>query len=115
LGEACRRCSYADWEGVDAPRDIKPYPEGLDWLPFRRDGFFGHVANKIAIIRPADPEARIEPHGIAASMTVMALHWADDWRAAEHVGAYRNTWIAVRKGNQPWRNFFAGDLIRGKA
>lgn len=115
LGEAWRRYSYAEWEDVQPPRFVKPYPECLDWLAFRRDNFHGHVADKIAALRAADPEARIISHGIAGAMTAMARHGCDDWRAASQVEVYGYTWIAARKGNQPWRNFYAGDLVRGAA
>ena len=35
--------------------------------------------------------------------------------AASKVQVYGYTWIQGRKGAQPWRNFFAGDLVRGAA
>lgn len=113
LGEAWRRYSYADWEDIVAPRFVQPYPECLDWMQFRQDNFYGHVADKIAAIKAADPDTAIISHGIAGAMTAMAGHGCDDWRAAQQVDIYGYTWIAARKGNQPWRNFYGGDLIRG--
>lgn len=113
LGEAWRRYSYAEWDDVMPPRQVQPYPECLDWMQFRQDNFYGHVADKIAAIRTVDPDAAIISHGIAGAMTAMAGHGCHDWRAAEQVDIYGYTWVAARKGNQPWRNFYAGDLIRG--
>lgn len=113
LAKVWHRYSYAEWDDIMPPRQIQPYAECMDWLAFRRDNFYGHVADKIATIRAADPDATIISHGIAGAMTAMARHGCDDWRAAEQVEIYGYTWIAARKGNQPWRNFYAGDLIRG--
>ena len=115
LAKVWHRYSYAEWDDIMPPRQIQPYAECLDWLTFRRDNFYGHVADKIATIRAADPDATIISHGIAGAMTAMARHGCDDWRAAQQVEIYGYTWIAARKGNQPWRNFYAGDLIRGAA
>ncbi|OSP53906.1 beta-galactosidase [Pseudoruegeria sp. SK021] len=115
LAKVWHRYSYAEWDDVMPPRQIQPYAECLDWLTFREDNFYGHVADKIAVIRAADPEAKIISHGIAGAVTALAGHGCNDWRAAEQVEIYGYTWIAARKGNQPWRNFFGGDLIRGAA
>lgn len=115
LGEAWRRYSYAEWDDVMPPRQVQPYPECLDWMEFRKQNFYGHVADKIATIKAVDPDATIISHGIAGAMTAMAGHGCDDWMAASQVDVYGYTWIAARKGNQPWRNFYAGDLIRGAA
>ncbi len=115
LGEAWRRYSYAEWDDVMPPRQVQPYPECLDWMEFRKQNFYGHVADKIAAIKAVDPDATIISHGIAGAMTAMAGHGCDDWMAASQVDVYGYTWIAARKGNQPWRNFYAGDLIRGAA
>lgn len=115
LAEVWHRYSYAEWDDIMPPRQVQPYAECLDWLTFREDNFYGHVEDKIATIRAADPGATIISHGIAGAVTALARHGCNDWRAAEQVEIYGYTWIAARKGNQPWRNFYAGDLIRGAA
>ena len=115
LATAWHRYSYADWDDILPPRMVQPYAEVLDWLKFRRDNFYGHVADKIETIRAVDPDAAIISHGIAGAVTALGLHGCDDWRAASQVDIYGYTWIAARKGNQAWRNIFAGDLIRGAA
>lgn len=113
LARVWHRYSYADWDDIMPPRQVQPYAECYDWLMFRQDNFYGHVEDKIATIRAVDPDAKIVSHGIAGAVTAMARHGCDDWRAASQVDVYGYTWIAARKGNQAWRNFFAGDLIRG--
>lgn len=115
LAEVWHRYSYAEWDDIMPPRQVQPYAECLDWLTFREDNFYGHVDDKIAAIRAADPQAKIISHGIAGTITALAGHGCNDWRAAEQVEIYGYTWIAARKGNQPWRNFYAGDLVRGAA
>ena len=45
----------------------------------------------------------------------MAAHGCDDWLAASKVEIYGFTWIAARKGNQPWRNFYGVDMTRAAA
>ncbi|MDO6732380.1 beta-galactosidase [Marinovum sp. 2_MG-2023] len=113
LAEVWHRYSYAEWDDIMPPRQVQPYAECYDWLRFRRDNFYGHVEDKIATIRAVDPHAKIISHGIAGAVTALGRHGCDDWRAASQVDIYGYTWIAARKGNQAWRNFFAGDLIRG--
>lgn len=115
LAKVWHRYSYAEWDDIMPPRQIQPYAECYDWLRFRRDNFYGHVADKIETIRAVDPDAKIISHGIAGAVTALGMHGCDDWRAASQVDIYGYTWIAARKGNQAWRNIFAGDLIRGAA
>ncbi|MFD1910750.1 beta-galactosidase [Halodurantibacterium flavum] len=115
LAEVWHRYSYADWDDIMPPRQVQPYAECLDWMTFREDNFYRHVEEKIRTIRAADPDAAIISHGIAGAVTALAGHGCNDWRAASQVDIYGYTWIAARKGNQPWRNFYAGDLIRGAA
>lgn len=115
LAEVWHRYSYAEWDDIMPPRQIQPYAECLDWMTFREDNFYTHVEDKIRTIRAADPDAAIVSHGIAGAVTALAGHGCNDWRAAGQVDIYGYTWIAARKGNQPWRNFYAGDLIRGAA
>jgi len=115
LAEVWHRYSYAEWDDIMPPWQVQPYAECLDWLTFREDNFHGHVADKIAAIRAVDPDAKIISHGIAGAVSALAGHGCNDWCAAEQVEVYGYTWIAARKGNEPWRNFFVGDLIRGAA
>jgi beta-galactosidase len=39
----------------------------------------------------------------------------NEWRSAERVDTWGLTWIAARKGNEPWKQFHAMDLVRAGA
>ena len=90
-----------------------PYCEGLDWIKFKKQNNYDQMQFRIDTIRAAHPNALITAHGVAGSITDMAARGSDDWLAASKVEVYGYTWIAARKGAQPWRNFFAANLIRG--
>ena len=64
------------------------------------------------IIRELDPKHPITAHGVALSLSNMADSGADEWRAASEVDSYGFTWIASRKGNEPWKQWHAVDLVR---
>ncbi len=87
-------------------------PECLDWLAFKRDNYYGQMQFQIDTIRAIDKDCLIAAHGVAGAIPNMAANGCDDWLAASKVEVYGFTWIAARKGNQPWRNFFGGDLTR---
>ncbi|PCJ88200.1 MAG: beta-galactosidase [Hyphomicrobiales bacterium] len=112
LAKAWYRYSYAEWDDVMAPRQIAPYPECLDWLQFKRDDYYGQMQFRIDSVKAGDPDCMILAHGVGGAITDMAARGCDDWLAASKVETYGYTWIQGRKGAQPWRNFFAGDLTR---
>ena len=113
LAEAWHRYSYAEWDDINPPVQVAPYPECFDWLLFRRDDYYRQMQDRIDTIRAVDPDCLIAAHGVAGAVTDLGLRGCDDWLAASRVEVYGYTWIAARKGNQAWRNIFAGDLIRG--
>jgi beta-galactosidase len=113
LAPAWNRYSHAEWDDVEPPVQVGPYPECLDWLKFKRDDYYAQMQFKIDTIRAVDPDCLIAAHGVAGAITDMAARGCDDWLAASKVEVYGYTWIQARKGAQPWRNFFAGDLVRG--
>ena len=113
LGRAWFRYSFAEWEDVQPPTQAAPYPEGLDWLKFKKDNHYEQMQFRIDTIRRVDADCLIAAHGVAGAVTDMAARGCDDWLAASKVQVYGYTWIAARKGAQPWRNFFAADLVRG--
>jgi beta-galactosidase len=112
LAEAWYRYSYAEWDDIEPPADVAAYPEGLDWLAFKRDNFYGQMQWRIDTIRSVDRDCLIAAHGIAGAIPNMAANGCDDWLAASKVETYGMTWIPARKGNQPWRNFYGADLTR---
>lgn len=112
LAQAWHRYSYAEWEDIEPPAEIAAYPEGLDWIDFRRDNFYGQMQWRIDTIRAVDQDCLIAAHGIAGAIPNMAANGCDDWLAASKVEIYGMTWVPARKGNQPWRNFYGADLTR---
>ncbi|GLQ56873.1 beta-galactosidase [Devosia nitrariae] len=115
LANAWHRYSYADWEDIEPPAVMAAYPECLDWLEFKRDNYYAQMQWRIDTIRAVDSDCLIAAHGVAGAIPNMAANGCDDWLAASKVEVYGFTWIAARKGNQPWRNFHGGDLTRAAA
>ena len=115
LGEAWHRPSYAEWEDIAPPRALGPYPHVLDWLQFRIDNAYTLLRWRAELIRSLDPDHAIVAHGIVGSLTNMASHGADDWRAAAEVEVYGYTWGSCRHGDEPWKQFHAVDLVRASA
>lgn len=115
LAEAWNRYSYADWEDVEPPVQVAPYPECLDWLAFKREDFYAEMQWRIDTIRAVDPKNLMAAHGIASAIPLMAANGCDDWLAASKVEVWGATWIQARKGAQSWRNFYAADITRAAA
>lgn len=112
LNQAWHRYSYTAWEQVEPPAQTAPYPECLDWLAFKKDNFYEHMQWRIDLIRSLDNQNLITAHGIAGSLHIMASMGADDWLAASKVDVYGFTWVASRKGGEPWKQWHAVDLVR---
>lgn len=115
LNQSWRRYSYTDWKQVDPPAELAPYPEHEDWLQFRKDNFYEQMQWRIDLIRSLDPDHAIIAHGIAGSISHMATMGADDWAAAAGVDIYGFTWVASRKGSEPWKQWHAVDVTRSAA
>ncbi len=107
------RYSYVEWEDIEPPRLLYPYAESLDWIQFKRENNYDQMQFRIDTIKAADPDAAIIAHGVAGFVKDMASRGADDWLAASKVDTYGYTFIQARQGAEPWRNFYAADLIRG--
>ena len=115
LGQAWHRYSLAAWEDVLPPRHQGAYPDVLDWLQFRIDNAYQLMRWRVQVIRSLDAEHPVTAHGIAGSLTHLAPSATDDWRAAAEVESYGLTWVACRKGDEPWKQFYAVDLARASA
>lgn len=115
LAEAWYRYSYAEWDDVEAPREIAAYPQNLDWLEFKRDNYYGQMQWRIDTIRAVDQDCLIAAHGVGGAIPNMASHGSDDWLAASKVELYGLTWVPGRRGFKPWQNFFGPDLTRAAA
>lgn len=113
LAPIWQRYSYAEWDDIEPPRLLYPYPEGLDWIKFKRENNYDQMQFRIDTIKAVDPDAAIVAHGVAGFVKDMASRGSDDWLAASKVDSYGYTFIQGRQGSEPWRNFFPSDLIRG--
>jgi beta-galactosidase len=112
LGKTWHRYSYASWDDVQPPRSFGGYPDSLDWLQFRIEHAYGRLRWRVSLIRRLDASHPITAHGIATGLFGLADACADEWRAAAEVDSYGFTWIAARKGNEPWKQWHAVDLVR---
>jgi beta-galactosidase len=113
LGKAWRRYSFADWKDVEPSRTGGPYPDWLDWTEFREDRAHELLRWRREVIRSVDTKNKITMHGIAYSLESLPSVSANDWRAAAEVDSYGFTWVNARKGNEPWKQYHAVDLVRG--
>ncbi|MHB1355022.1 MAG: beta-galactosidase [Anaerolineae bacterium] len=112
LNKAWYRYSFVDWSDVMAPPTLAIYPECMDWLTFRRENYYAQMQWRVDVIRSLDQSSLVTAHGIAASITDLAQGGVDDWTAASKVQVYGFTWVASRKGSEPWKQWHAVDLVR---
>lgn len=103
---------YRDWDDVEPPRSLGPYPYVLDWLQFRIENAYKLMRWRIEIIKSIDPNHLITAHGVVGSLSLLASNGADDWKAASEVDIYGYTWGACRHGNEPWKQWHAVDIVR---
>jgi beta-galactosidase len=115
LGKAWYRYSYADWENVHPPRSFGGYPESLDWLEFRIDNQFRLLQWRVDLVRKLDPKNKVAAHGVASSLEALPSSTNNEWRSAAQVDVWGFTWVASRKGAEPWKQFHAVDLVRAGA
>lgn len=115
LGKAWYRYSYADWENVHPPRNFGGYPESLDWLEFRIDNQFRLHKWRVDLVRKLDKRNKVTAHGVASSLEALPRSANNEWRSAADVDVWGFTWVASRKGNEPWKQFHAVDLVRAGA
>ena len=115
LGRTWYRYSYAEWDDIEPPHEVGPYPEGLDWLEFKRDNYYGQMQWRIDTIRAVDADCLIAAHGVGGAIPNMAAGGSDDWLAASKVEVYGLTWVPGRRGFKPWQNFFGPDITRAAA
>ncbi len=115
LGRAWGRYSYASWDNVHPPRNFSGYAESLDWLEFRIDNAFRLLRWRSELFRRLDPDNKITAHGVAGTLESLPSSTHHEWRSAELVDTWGFTWVATRKGAEPWKQFHAVDLVRAGA
>jgi beta-galactosidase len=113
LAKAWRRYSFASWKDVEPSRTGGPYPDWLDWVEFREDRAHELLRWRKEVIRSVDQKSKITMHGLAYAIELLPSASANDWRAAAEVDSYGFTWVNARKGNEPWKQYHAVDLVRG--
>jgi beta-galactosidase len=114
LGRAWYRHSFAEWEDVQPPRSWNGNAECLDWLQFRIDNAYALMRWRAELIRRLDPDHPVTAHGVALTLSDMP-HCCDEWRAAAEVDSWGFTWVASRRGDEPWKQWHAVDLVRAGA
>ncbi|MFN7939693.1 MAG: alpha-amylase family protein [Bryobacteraceae bacterium] len=112
LGKAWYRYSYADWDDVHPPKNLGGYPESLDWLQFRIDNAHRLAKWRVDLFRKNDTKNKVVAHGVAMSLEGHPSGTYDEWRSAADVDVWGFTWVASRKGSEPWKQFHAVDLVR---
>jgi beta-galactosidase len=115
LGKAWHRYSFATWENVRPPRDLTGYPEAMDWLEFRIDNALRLLHWRTELFRRLDPDHKITAHGVAGTLETLPSATHHEWRSAAEVDLWGFTWVASRKGSEPWKQFHAVDLVRSGA
>jgi beta-galactosidase len=113
LGQIWNRYSYESWDDVEPPPNFGGYPESLDWLQFRIDNAFDLFRWRVALFRKLDPKHRITAHGVAGTLESLPSSAHNEWRSSAEVDTWGFTWVASRKGDEPWKQFQAVDLVRG--
>jgi beta-galactosidase len=113
VGEVWNRYSYESWDDVEPPPNFGGYPESLDWLRFRIDNAFDLFHWRTALFRKLDPKHMIAAHGVAGTVESLPSSAHDEWRSSSEVDTWGFTFVASRKGDEPWKQFQAVDLVRG--
>jgi beta-galactosidase len=115
LGETWHRYSYDSWDDVEPPRSFSGYPDSIDWLEFRIDNAYSLFDWRINLFRKLDPKHKVVAHGVAGTLEDLPYGSHNEWRSAAKVDVWGLTWIAARKGDEPWKQFQAIDLVRAGA
>jgi len=65
------------------------------------------------MFRRLDPKHMIAAHGVAGTLESLPSSAHDEWRSSAEVDTWGFTFVASRKGDEPWKQFQAVDLVRG--
>jgi beta-galactosidase len=106
------RYSYSSWDDIEPPDNFGGYPESLDWLQFRIDDAFELFRWRTGLFRKLDPKHLVIAHGVAGTLESLPSSAHNEWRSASDVDIWGFTFVASRKGDEPWKQFQAVDLVR---
>jgi beta-galactosidase len=109
---AWHRYSYSSWDDVEPPSDFAGYADSLDWLQFRIDDAFELFRWRTELFRKHDSNHLVIAHGVAGTLESLPSSAHDEWRSAKEVDVWGFTFVASRKGDEPWKQFQAVDLVR---
>ncbi len=112
-GLVWNRYSYTSWEDIEPPYDFGGYSQSLDWLRFRIDNAFEILRERAAMFRKQDSAHGVYAHGVAGTLESLPSNAHDEWRSAAEVDVWGFTFVASRKGDEPWQQYQAVDLVRG--
>jgi beta-galactosidase len=88
--EAWRRYGISQWDDIELPRRIQPYPDTIDMLHFRNDSAQKWMKMRHDTIREIDKKAFIIAHGNAKTFCDLPA-CGDDFRPVEFVDIYGYT------------------------
>jgi beta-galactosidase len=111
LADAWYRHSFSDWDDIEPPREWQGNAECMDWLQFRIENAYRLMRWRARLIRELDPHHPVTAHGVALTLSDMPA-CCDEWRSAAEVDSWGFTWIAARRGDEPWKQWHAVDLVR---
>jgi beta-galactosidase len=114
-GRIWNRYSYSSWDDVEPPYDFGGYSDSLDWLQFRIDDAFELLHWRTQLFRKHDPNHLILAHGVAGTLESLPSSTHNEWRSSSEVDVWGFTFVASRKGDEPWKQYQAVDLVRGGA
>jgi beta-galactosidase len=106
------RYSYSSFDDIDPPYNFGGYSDSLDWLQFRIDDAFELFHWRTELIRKLDPKHLVIAHGVAGTLESLPSSTHNEWRSASDVDVWGFTFVASRKGDEPWKQYQAVDLVR---
>ncbi|HMJ61901.1 MAG TPA: beta-galactosidase, partial [Bryobacteraceae bacterium] len=112
IAKTWNRYSYSSFEDIEPPRDFGGYSDSLDWLQFRIDDAFELFHWRTELFRKRDPKHLVIAHGVAGTLESLPSSAHNEWRSASDVDVWGFTFVASRKGDEPWKQFQAVDLVR---
>jgi beta-galactosidase len=106
------RYSYSSFDDIEPPYNFGGYSDSLDWLQFRIDDAFELFHWRTELFRKHDPKHLVIAHGVAGTLESLPSSAHNEWRSAADVDVWGFTFVASRKGDEPWKQFQAVDLVR---